>query len=179
MKEIAPIEWVEGVGQEITAKLPHLTGVSDLVMWTGGGFSHLCSAEHQLAFLRQMSAALRDGGSATGIVLVYNQSIPSRMTAASSELFEIPWEGRSEEDSAILYRKSRNEVLWEGPVRRDRYDIAVVKEGVEFHREKVDLPLMNLDEGKWPRLVREAGLRIDREEELEGLGLFFFLKKVE
>ena len=83
--------------------------------WTDGCFSHLCSEEQQLAFLRQMRAALRAGeSSATGIVLVYNQSIPSRKTAAASKVFEIPWEGRSEDDPGVLYRKCRNEVTWEG-----------------------------------------------------------------
>ena len=179
LKTIAPIEWVEGRGEDFTDKLPQLRGVCDLVMWTGGGFSHLCSEEQQMAFLRQMHAALRDGGAATGIVLVYNQSIPSRTTKAASEVFEISWEGRSEEDPSVMFRKSRNEVAWEGSVRRDRWDVEVWKGGAKVWQEKVDHSLMNLDEGRWPGLVREAGLRIEREEELEGMGVFFFLKKVE
>ena len=115
LKKIAPIEWIEGVGENSTEELPQLKGASDLVKWTGGGFGHWCSEEQQTAFLRQMRAALRDSDSATGIVLVYNQSIPLRMTGAASEVFKIPWEGRSEEDPSILYRKSKYEVDWEDP----------------------------------------------------------------
>ena len=178
LKEIAPTEWFEGLGEDFTEKLPQLKGASDLVMWTGGGFSHLCSEEQQLAFLRQMRAALRAGqASATGIILVYDQSIPSRKTAGASQVFEVPWEGRSEDDPSLLYRKSRNEVTWEGPVRRDRWEIAIWKMSVEIHTEKVDHTLMDLDEGKWPSLVKQAGLKIEREEPLEGMGIFFFLKR--
>ena len=58
-----------------------------------------------------MRAALWAGeSSATRIILVYNQSIPARKTAAASKVFEFPWEGRSENDSGVLYRKCRNEV---------------------------------------------------------------------
>ncbi|MCJ1453151.1 hypothetical protein MMC28_003496 [Mycoblastus sanguinarius] len=184
LKQVAarPIEWVEALGEDfIDAQLPRLRGACDLVMWTGGGFSHLCSEGQQRSFLRQMFGALRGGGggAARGIVLVYDQSIPSRMSEAASEVFEIPWEGRSEEDPRVVYRKSGNEVSWEGPVRRDRWDVGVWREGVEVWREKVDHLLMNLDEERWPGLVREAGLSIEREEELEGMGVFFFLKKAE
>ena len=181
LTSIAPIEWVEGVGEDFTDKVPHLKGACDLVMWTGGGFSHLCSEEQQLAFLKQMRAALRDGGSAaaTGIILVYDQSIPSRKNAAASRVFEVPREGRSEEDPGVGFRKSGNEVSWEGPVKRDRWDIAVVKGEVVIHRETVDHTLMDLDEVRWLTLVEEAGLKIEKEEELEGMGVFFFLKRTQ
>ena len=45
LKIMAPIEWVEGVSEGFPDKLPQLKGVRDLVMWTDGGFSHLCSEE--------------------------------------------------------------------------------------------------------------------------------------
>lgn len=179
LQKIAPIGWIETVGEDFTKRLPQLRGATDLVMWTGGGFSHLCSRQQQLAFLRQMCTALRDGSSSTGIILVYNQSLPSRTSPTASKVFEVPWEGRSEEDSSILYRKSQNQVSWEGSIRRDRWDVAILKDGVKFHKEKVDHTLMNLDESRWPDLVREAGLRIDKEEELQDMGIFFFLKKIE
>lgn len=52
-----------------------------------------------------MRAALQAGeSSATGIILVYNQSISSRKTAAASKVFEI---------------------TWEGSVKRDRWDIDI------------------------------------------------------
>ena len=121
LKAMASIEWVEGVSEGFPEKLPQLKGARDLVMWTGGDLSHLCSEEQQLAFLRQMRAALGAGeSSATGNILVYNQSIPSRKTAAASKVFEVPWEGRSEDDPGVLYRKCRNEVTWERSVKRDR-----------------------------------------------------------
>ena len=62
-------------------------------------------------------------------------------------------------------------------MRRDRWDVTILKEAVEVHREKVHHTLLNLNETKWPELVREAGLRIEKEEELEGMVVFFFLKK--
>ena len=185
LKAMAPIRWVEGVGEDFTDRVPGLKGACDLVMWTGGGFSHLCSEEQQLAFLRQMRAALRvpreesSSATATGIILVYNQSIPSRRTTAASQVFEVPWEGRSEDDPGVLYRKSRNEVTWEGPVRRDRWEIAIWKGEARVHTEKVNHTLMDLDEGRWPSLVKQAGLKIEREEPLEELGIFYFLKRID
>ena len=180
LKEMALIEWVEGVGEDFTDKLPQLKGACDLVMFTGGGFSHMCSEEQQLAFLRQLRAALRDGDSAaTGIILMYNQSIPLRKTAWGDRMLEIPWEGRGEVDASIGYWKIRNEVSWEGPVRRDRWEIAMLKGEVEVHREKVDHTMMDLDEGRWPILVEEAGLKVEKEEAMEELELFFYLKRIE
>ena len=181
LKDIASIEWIEGFGENFTEQIPpQLRGAIDLVIWTGGGFSHLCSTDQQLAFFRQMHLALRDdskSATATGIVSVLNQSIPSRITPAASEIYEVPWEGRRADDPSILYRKSANSVSWEGPVRRDQWDIAILKDGREIHREKVNHTVMNIDEEKWPDLVREAGLRVEKQTELEGTGVFFFLKK--
>lgn len=53
-------------------------------------------------------------------------------------------------------------------MRQDGRDIAFVKEEGEIHREKVDHTIMDLDEERWPSWVKEAGLKIEREEALEG-----------
>lgn len=180
LKAIAPITWIEGLAEDFTEKTPQLVGASDLVIWLGGGFSHLCSEELRLAFLRQMCAALRDrDSSATGIILMYNQSIPSRRTPASNQIFEVPWEGRSEDDPSILYRKSRNKVSWEGPVRHDQWEISLEKGETEVHKETVRHEMLDLDEARWPLLVEKAGLKIEKEEELEGRGVFFLLKSID
>lgn len=180
LQKIAPVQWVDATGENFIDVLPHLKGAADLVMWTGGGFSHMCSEAQQLAFLQQVAAALRTGSlAATGLVLVYNQSIPSRMTAGASEIFEIPWQGRSEEDPRVVYRKSANEVLWKGPVRHDRWTVAIVRDGQEVHTEKIEHTLMNLNEEAWPQLVQKAGLRISHQKELGSLGIFYYLQKTE
>ena len=50
--------------------------------------------------------------------------------------------------------------------------------GGEFHAKNVNHTLTDLDEGKWPSLVKQAGLKIEREDPLERMGIFFFLKKI-
>ena len=180
LQKIAPLRWVDATGENFIDVLPHLQGKADLVMWTGGGFSHMLSESQQLAFLQQVAAALRTGSpTATGLVLVYNQSIPSRITPGASEIFEIPWEGRSEDDRSITYSKSANEVLWKGPLRHDRWTVTILRDGQKIHVEKIEHTLMNLDEEGWPQLVQKAGLRISHQKELGSLGIFYCLQKTE
>lgn len=182
LQKVAPVKWVNASGEEFTTALPHLIGSSDLVVWTGGGFSHLVTEESQLLLLRQMALALRSHSStAVGMIIVLDQSIPSRATdPAASEVFEVPWEGQSADNPNVTYHKSVNEVVWKGPVRHDRWTISVrnTKSGDELHTEQIDHTLMNLDEENWPRLVKRAGLQISRVQEVEGMGLFYYLKKL-
>lgn len=59
------------------------------------------------------------------------------------------WEGESKDDPSIRYRKSKEDVSKKRLERRDRCDVAIVKEEMEVHREKVDHTLMDVNEGKW------------------------------
>lgn len=180
LKEVAPVEWVHASGEDFTSALPQLKGSADLVMWTGGGFSHITSEENQLLFLQQVAIALRaKSPTAIGLILVLDQSIPSRADPAASEVFEVAWDGPSEDDPDVTYHKSINEVIWKGPVRHDQWTVSVRKGGEEIYREEVDHTLMNLDEENWPALVKKAGLQITRTQDVEGLGLFYFLQKLE
>lgn len=46
--------------------------------------------------------------------------------------------------------------------------------GAEAHIENVNYTLTDLDEGKWPLLMKQAGLKIEREELVERMGICFF-----
>lgn len=181
LQKVAPVEWVDASGEEFTSVLPQLEGSSDVVMWTGGGFSHVLTEGDQLLFLRQMAAALRSHSSnAVGIIVVLDQSIPSRVTPAASEVFEVPWSGQSAEKPELTYHKSVNEVLWKGPVRYDKWTISVrnTRSGEQVHTEQIEHTLVNLDEENWSDLVKRAGLQIRRVQEVEGMGLFYYLQKL-
>lgn len=182
LQKVAQVEWVNASGEQFTSVLPQLKDSCDIVAWSGGGFSHLDSEEKQLLFLRQMAEALRSHpSSAVGIIPVLDQSIPSRAAdPATSEVFEVPWKGLSVENPDVTYHKSVNEVFWKGPVRHDCWTISVreTKNGEELHSEQIEHTLLNLDEDKWPSLVKRAGLQISRVQELPGWGLFYYLQKV-
>ncbi|MCJ1423156.1 hypothetical protein MMC29_001037 [Sticta canariensis] len=182
LQKIAQVEWVNASGEQFTSVLPQLKNSCDIVAWSGGGFSHLDSEEKQLLFLRQMAVALRSHpSSALGIIPVLDQSIPSRAAdPATSEVFEVPWKGLSVENPDVTYFKSVNEVFWKGPVRHDCWTISVreTKSGEELHSEQIEHTLLNLDEDKWPSLVKQAGLQISRVQELPGWGLIYFLQKI-
>lgn len=92
LQKVAPVEWVKASGEEFTSVLPQVKGLSDLVLFSGGGFSHIDTEENQLLFLRQVAAALRTHSrTAVGIILVVDESIPSRaIDPAASEMFEVP-----------------------------------------------------------------------------------------
>lgn len=180
LQKIAPVEWVNASGEKFTSVLPQLEGSSDLVAWTGGGFSHVDTEENQLLFLNQMAVALRSQSS-IGMILVLDQSIPSRATdPATSEVFEVPWEGPSIEKPDWTYHKSVNDVFWKGPLRYDCWTISVrnTKNGEEVHKERIEHTLLNLDEGNWPGLVKKAGLKISRVQEVDGFGLCYYLQKL-
>ena len=180
LQKVAQVEWVNASGEQFTSVLPQLKDSCDLVAWSGGGFSHLDSEEKQLLFLRQMAVALRShSSSALGIIPVLDQSIPSRAAdPATSEMFEVPWEGRSVANPDVTYHKSVNEVFWKGPVRHDCWTISVRKteNGEELHSEQIEHTLLNLDEDKWPSLVKQAGLQISRVQELPEWGLIYYFQ---
>lgn len=180
LQKIAPVEWVNVSGEKFTSVLPQLEGSSDLVAWTGGGFSHVDTEQNQLLFLNQMAVALRSQSS-IGMILVLDQSIPSRASdPATSEVFEVPWEGQSIEKPDLTYHKSVNDVFWKGPLRYDCWTISVrdTKNGEEVHKERIEHTLLNLDEGNWPGLVKRAGLKISRVQEMDGFGLCYYLQKL-
>lgn len=179
LQAVAPVEWVNARGEDFTSVLPHLKGSCDFIAWSGGGFSHLISEENQLLFLQQVAIALRANSStAIGLILVLDESIPRRNSATASEVFELPWEGRSEDNPDVTFHKSANEVEWEGPVRHNRWTVSMRKGGELFYTEKIAETLVNLDEEKWPSLVEKAGLRIIRAQEMDDVGIFYYLQKV-
>ncbi|MCJ1266240.1 hypothetical protein MMC22_006123 [Lobaria immixta] len=181
LQKVAPVEWVKASGEEFTSVLPQVKGLSDLVFFSGGSFSHIDTEENQLLFLRQMAAALRNlSRTAVGIILVVDECIPSRaIDPAASEMFEVPWEGQSIENPDLTYHKSANEVFWKGPVRHDRFTLHVrsAKSGEDVHTEWIEHTLLNLDEKSWPGLVQRAGLQITRVQEMDGLGIFYYMQK--
>lgn len=180
LQKVAQVEWVKASGEEFTSVLPQVKGLSDLVLFSGGGFSHIDTEENQLLFLRQVAAALRTHSrTAVGIILVVDESIPSRaIDPAASEMFEVPWEGQSIENPDLTYHKSANEVFWKGPVRHDRFTLRVrsAKNGEDVHTEWIEHTLLNLDEKTWPGLVQRAGLQITRVQEVDGLGNFYYMQ---
>ena len=179
LQKVAPVELVNAWGEDFTSALPQLKGSVDFVMWSGGGFSHLTSEESQLLLLQQFAIVLRaKSPTAIGLIPVLDQSIPSRVKPADSEVFEVPWEGPSEENPDVTYHKSANEVFWKGPVRHDLWTVSVRKRGEEIYKETIDHTLMNLDEENWPALVKKAGLQITRAQEVDGFGIFYYLQKL-
>lgn len=54
-------------------------------------------------------------------------------------------------------------------VKRDRWDIDIWNRGAEAHIDNVNHTLTDLDEGKGPSLMKQGGLKIEREELVEGM----------
>ena len=127
--QVAPVEWHYANAENYTSTLPHLEGAGDLVLWAGGGFSHLTSEAVQSAFLKQLAKTLCNQDS-LGLILVLNQSIPSRADPAASEIFEVSYNDlKSIDDPSITYDKSVNDVVWKGAVRHDRWTVTVKRHG--------------------------------------------------
>lgn len=188
LARIAPVHWAVASGETFTSVLPGLKASTDLVIWTGGGFSHILSEEGQFAFLQQVEMALRPRSStATCILSVLNQSIPSKnpflrgdfSVPDAGKIFERPFVAQSNEQSGLTYRKFPNEVMWDGKFRHDRFTLQLERASDEAEPEKIEMEtsLMNFDEDGWPGLVEKAGLRIAHVKEYS-VGRFYYLERM-
>lgn len=178
MAKIAPVEWISSDALGFTTDLPSVRGATDLLFFAGGGFNHLLSASEQLAFLREVSKALRTNSpDATAMIVLLGESIPSKMDTIPNFDNE-PSSGQSERHPDITYEKSAVETQWAGHLHVDTFTITVKRtsDGTVLHKFTYTWDLTLFDEEAWPGLVDKAGLRVVREKDY-AIGRCYYLQK--